>query len=169
MALTIIRRKDALAQGLPRYFTGKPCRKAGHIAERFTVNGDCVACNPAKMKRIGWAKKNPEKHLEHCRRAAEKFDRDKRNSITRNYRAKKRKAGGTHTAADIAEILKLQRGRCAYCRKRLRGTYHVDHIVPVALGGTNDRRNLQITCATCNQNKNDKPPEAFSRETGRLI
>jgi 5-methylcytosine-specific restriction endonuclease McrA len=154
MASTIIRRKDALAQGLRRYFTGKPC-KAGHVAERFT-NGNCVACEPAKVRQYGWSKKNPERHLEHCRRAAEKFDRDKRNAITRNYRAKKRLAGGTHTAEDIAEIFKLQRGRCAYCKKKLGKKYDVDHIKPVAKGGSNHRRNLQLTCPTCNHKKNDK-------------
>jgi hypothetical protein len=42
--MNITSRKDALAQGLARYFTGKPC-KHGHTGERHTVNGLCVQCN----------------------------------------------------------------------------------------------------------------------------
>lgn len=41
---TIILRREALALGLPRYFTGKPC-KHGHIAERGTSRGECRECH----------------------------------------------------------------------------------------------------------------------------
>ena len=30
---------------------------------------------------------------------------------------------------------------------------HIDHIVPLARGGTNDLVNLQLLCAECNQKK----------------
>lgn len=43
--MEIISRKDALAAGLTRYFTGKPCSR-GHVAER-TKNGDCCECKAA--------------------------------------------------------------------------------------------------------------------------
>jgi 5-methylcytosine-specific restriction endonuclease McrA len=43
VAAEIIRRKDALAIGRTRYFTGKPC-KHGHIAERWSSDGKCVEC-----------------------------------------------------------------------------------------------------------------------------
>ena len=39
----IITRKDAVARGLIRYFTGKPC-KHGHVAERRTDTGNCTKC-----------------------------------------------------------------------------------------------------------------------------
>lgn len=35
----------------------------------------------------------------------------------------------------------------------------IDHIMPVALGGTNDAENLQVTCWRCNAWKSDKTPE----------
>lgn len=46
--MKIISRQDALAQGLARYFTGKPC-KHGHVAERHTNNRLCLACARAQQ------------------------------------------------------------------------------------------------------------------------
>ncbi len=41
--MNIIKRKAALGAGLPRYFTGKPC-KNGHIDERDAASGRCISC-----------------------------------------------------------------------------------------------------------------------------
>ena len=46
----IISRKDAIAKGMNRYFTGKPC-KHGHISERYTQAGNCDSCQSIKAKR----------------------------------------------------------------------------------------------------------------------
>ena len=86
----------------------------------------------------------------------------------RTYKARKRDAVGTHNGDDVKEILKRQRGRCAYCRCKLK-KYHVDHIHPLALGGTNWPNNLQILCAPCNLRKKDKDAADFARELGFLI
>jgi 5-methylcytosine-specific restriction endonuclease McrA len=34
----------------------------------------------------------------------------------------------------------------------------IDHILPVALGGTNKPDNLQVACRSCNQVKRDRHP-----------
>ena len=49
----IISRKDALRQGLPRYFTGKPC-KYGHVAERYVHRKQCIQCRPIHGTRRVW-------------------------------------------------------------------------------------------------------------------
>ena len=41
--MDIITRAEAKAQGLQRYYQGKPC-KYGHDSERYTSTGICVAC-----------------------------------------------------------------------------------------------------------------------------
>jgi hypothetical protein len=41
--MKIVSRKEAIANGLIKYFTGKPC-KHGHTAERYTKSGCCVEC-----------------------------------------------------------------------------------------------------------------------------
>ncbi|MEL6236961.1 MAG: hypothetical protein AAFO57_00340 [Pseudomonadota bacterium] len=39
----IISRKEAIARGLKRYFTGKPCKR-GHMAERLISTKACAEC-----------------------------------------------------------------------------------------------------------------------------
>lgn len=41
--MEIISRKEAIAQGLSHYFTGKPC-KHGHLAQRTTKSSNCCEC-----------------------------------------------------------------------------------------------------------------------------
>ena len=86
-----------------------------------------------------------------------------------NRRARKKAAGGKHTAADIKQLFRLQRGKCACCHVSIADGYHVDHIQPLALGGSNDKANLQLLCPTCNLRKSAKHPVDFMRETGRLL
>lgn len=87
----------------------------------------------------------------------------------RARRARALNAGGSHTADDIADIRKMQRDRCAYCRSGLFRGGHVDHIQPLARGGGNGRQNLQILCETCNIRKNATDPLKFARKIGRLL
>lgn len=44
--------------------------------------------------------------------------------------------------------------QCACCRKY--GKVTIDHVVPLAQGGTSDLNNLQLLCNRCNHRKNDK-------------
>jgi hypothetical protein len=39
---------------------------------------------------------------------------------------------------------------CSYCGQECRATYHIDHIVPLAVGGTNRIENLALACPRCN-------------------
>ena len=52
------------------------------------------------------------------------------------------------------------KSRCQICGKDLSATrepqtgkIHIDHIIPLELGGTNDPTNMQILCDSCNFNK----------------
>jgi hypothetical protein len=49
--------------------------------------------------------------------------------------------------------------RCAYCRSPVGlfpGSQQIDHIVPRALGGTDDETNLCFCCPWCNTRKSDR-------------
>jgi 5-methylcytosine-specific restriction endonuclease McrA len=69
----------------------------------------------------------------------------------------------------IKELRIQQKNRCAYCRVKLGKTVHIDHILPYALGGSNGRSNLQLTCADCNFSKNRRHPIDFAQSLGRLL
>jgi len=84
-------------------------------------------------------------------------------------RAFLRQASGFHTGEQIIELYKAQAGKCAICFKKLREAYHIDHIVALARGGSNDIGNIQLTCAGCNTRKGAKDPIDFARELGRLL
>lgn len=84
-------------------------------------------------------------------------------------RARKRNAKGSHTQAEIDELFKKQRGKCAGCRVSIAGGYHRDHIVALAKGGTNDIGNIQLLCGPCNHDKNAKDPIVWAQENGRLL
>lgn len=96
-------------------------------------------------------------------------NKDAMRQYSKARKARNRCAEGAHTAADIRKLEKMQRMKCAYCRSCLKGGYHLDHIVPLALGGTNWAHNLQLLCQTCNLSKGAKPPELFAQQNGRLL
>lgn len=105
-----------------------------------------------------------------ARRAKQKAENpEKFRAWDRRKLAKRRGAPGKHTAEDIADIHRLQKGRCAYCRVKLGEFYHVDHITALSRGGTNDRKNLQILCQPCNQAKHALDPVRFAQKLGMLL
>jgi 5-methylcytosine-specific restriction protein A len=54
--------------------------------------------------------------------------------------------------------------RCQSCGKTgKKAKLQVDHIVPLAKGGSNDLSNLQALCAHCNQRKCDRIDLRFQR------
>ena len=54
-----MKRREAKARGLPKYNTGKPCRR-GHLSERYTETAHCVKC--ATEQSVVWRKANPESY-----------------------------------------------------------------------------------------------------------
>lgn len=88
-----------------------------------------------------------------------------------NRRAMKREAGGKHSVADVLALFKLQHGKCAHpwCAKSLASGYHVDHVIPLSHGGSNDRRNLALLCQPCNNKKWAHDPIDFAQRHGMLL
>lgn len=62
------------------------------------------------------------------------------------------------------DILKSQGGKCMYCGAKQRiDLMDIDHKNPIANGGSNTRRNLQVLCRTCNTRKGAKTDREFRR------
>lgn len=56
------------------------------------------------------------------------------------------------------EVFKRDEFTCQYCGRRSpEVVLEVDHIVPVATGGSDDEINLRTSCWDCNRGKSDKP------------
>jgi 5-methylcytosine-specific restriction endonuclease McrA len=86
-----------------------------------------------------------------------------------NRRAFKRQSGGTYTLEQIQEQYKRQKSKCYYCYRKVKwGDHHVDHVVPLSRGGSNDISNLVISCASCNLKKHNRLPHEFP-DGGRLL
>lgn len=69
----------------------------------------------------------------------------------------------------VPKLLKAQRSRCIYCRASLAKAYHVDHIMPLKLGGAHEPKNLQLLCPTCNVRKSARHPVTFAQMSGMLL
>lgn len=86
-----------------------------------------------------------------------------------NRRARIR-ANGMLSVGIARRLYELQRGKCACgCKQPLGVDYHLDHVLPLALGGPNTDDNMQLLRSTCNQQKHAKHPVDFMQERGFLI
>lgn len=53
-------------------------------------------------------------------------------------------------------------GHCAYCGDNLcEEDFHIDHVFPKSLGGSNDLGNLMPSCHSCNASKGTKTLEHY--------
>lgn len=84
-------------------------------------------------------------------------------------RARLKSIGGVHTVNEIQNLLELQKWKCAVCSVSVITKYHIDHILPIKLGGSNDIYNIQILCPTCNLQKSAKHPVDFMQSRGYLF
>lgn len=185
----IVTQSEAVARGLDRYFTGIPCKNR-HVSERYAANGGCIGCHREKYnadkeeklsKNKAWYAANSEKARAYSRswyqnnlEAAKSYRRswyilnpEAARAYRRNRDAREKLAEGRHTSADIQRIGDAQGWRCFWCDDPTADKYHVDHLVPLARGGTNWPDNLCIACPTCNQRKHAKDPLEFIEELAR--
>jgi hypothetical protein len=63
-------------------------------------------------------------------------------------------AGGRHTEEEWQARLSEYEGRCAYCPATATSK---DHVVPLALGGSDEIANIVPACKSCNSSKHALP------------
>lgn len=69
-------------------------------------------------------------------------------------------------------VLEKTNGRCSYCGRKLVGNLwpFIDHVIPIASGGTNEFKNLLPACDNCNScKKNFSLEEHRNRVTVKEI
>lgn len=114
-----------------------------------------------RERAAAWVKDNPERNRERAREWG-RNNPDALHANIRNRKARVRAAEGSHTAADIGRLRDGQGNRCGVCASdlALTGT-HVDHMMPLVRGGSNDVSNLMLLCPPCNLSKRTKTLDEF--------
>jgi hypothetical protein len=68
-------------------------------------------------------------------------------------------------------VRKDAQNRCGYClspQRLVMARLEIEHIIPIAKGGSNDESNLWLACPICNRYKSDKTT-GTDAETGEII
>lgn len=178
-------RKEAKAQGLKTYFTGKPCKRGG-IADR-RLNGDCLCeqclafvkglkhtyavknkhriiewrlANPEKMKiyKVAWRLKNKDTQAN----SIKQWKKDNPEKVLANFhkrRASKIKATpswyGEFDGFVMHEALLLARLRQSITKVK----WHIDHMIPLQskeASGLHCASNIQVIPEWMNVSKANK-------------
>lgn len=140
-----------------------PDRAKEAVARWHAAHPDSV-----KRSRRKYAANNVEKIRESRQRWLDRHPEYPR-LAQHNRAARKRVNGGRLSKNLVQKLHKLQRGKCACCGKPLGKKYHLDHQVPIALGGPNVDGNMQLLRALCNLQKSARDPVEFMQSRGFLI
>lgn len=142
------------------------------VERRSRIKNDAMARNreyrlrnPDRYKDI--AKKYRETHILEVKRRRKIWkenNKDRVNSDTRNRRARKRNAQGTHTGKDIEQLYIKQNACCFHCGVSIATGYHADHWIPLSRGGSNSIENIRLLCSGCNLRKGSKLPHEWSEK-----
>lgn len=74
----------------------------------------------------------------------------------------KRRASGSLSTRELSKLIKDSDNKCFYCRQDIpSGKLHIDHYMPIKLGGKTTLSNLRVSCANCNLRKGCKHPSKF--------
>lgn len=111
-----------------------------------------------------WRRNNVEYRMAYSAKYREK-NREKVRMWGRSYLERLRKAGPMPDGIR-SRLFSTQGGKCACCGQPLGDDYHLDHITPLILGGTNDESNLQLLRAECNCRKSFKHPDEYMQSIG---
>lgn len=155
----------------------KECRNKESSKWRSEHKEEMVAMRNA------WLEKNIERRKEYERkRYIENKERlnalgkiwrennlDKLRAKEARRRARRAGSGGSYSSEQISNLLVLQKCKCAMCKISLKNGMEHDHIISLALGGSNNIENIQLLCPTCNRRKNAKHPIDYAQELGLLL
>lgn len=150
--------RDEHREQLREYRLGKSHTEE-YRANRRQYKRRWYAKNKERMRQ--YYQENRDKLLEYQHRYW-KENPEQLRVISARRRERAIENGGTHTAADIKRQYKAQRGRCYYCGIKVGKVYHVDHVIPLARGGSNGPENLVIACPACNLSKSAKLPHEWA-------
>ena len=162
--------------GSDRWREANPEKYKAMKSKWYKNNSEKVKClakarsktDKAKALTAEWIGKNKLKIKENLA-AWHKANPEAGRIYEQNRRLKKHESGNRLSRNLAEKLLALQKGKCACCKRSLGNKYHLDHIMPLALGGTNTDDNIQLLRAVCNLQKKAKHPIDFMQSRGFLI
>lgn len=119
-------------------------------------------CAVAKEARRKAAVARPERFCVHCgvvlpktMRADARFCSEKCNSAAHHLkRVPERRGVGRRREVERAYVLARDRMRCHLCGGLVKySDVHLDHVIPLSLGGSHDVGNLRVAHSRCNTQK----------------
>ena len=131
--------------------------------KRYAMNPMAKLASSARWKNRNEEKVRQFKSLWH------QGNKEKAKASRWRRKARIKQVGGTFTGHDIQRLYENQKGKCASCCASIKSGYEIDHVYPIALGGSNWPDNLQLLCAPCNRAKSYKDPLVWAKENGRLL
>jgi 5-methylcytosine-specific restriction endonuclease McrA len=117
-----------------------------------------------------YSRSHYERHKDEIREKVSQYRKNNPNKVRALNQARRGLERSGKLSSNIIEILlSKQRGLCVCCRKSLGKDFHLDHIIPLSMGGKNTDDNVQLLKSRCNLQKNAKHPVDFMRERGYLL
>lgn len=153
---------------------------------RYYSQPENIEKNKKRMKK--YREKHPEEIKENSHKAYEKhkdyyrtyskawYKTEKGLALVKKKHAVRRlRCAGENqiTAAQIRELEQENREKygvltCVYCVAPIKGSYHLEHRIPLSRGGENTKENATISCPTCNVRKHKKTDVEFMAEMGAI-
>ncbi|WP_299726463.1 hypothetical protein [uncultured Endozoicomonas sp.] len=166
-----ISRAEAKSECLKFYFTGKPC-KYGHIVKRYVSTGVCFECKRLRGASDESKQKKKQYNLENAeaiKQYQKQYQAENAEAIKqykKQYRSEKpevrlkgsAKRRGAYIASSLDdswdELNEFCINEIGLHRNQLTEMtgieHHVDHIIPIALGGVHAYFNLRVIPASQN-------------------
>ena len=165
----------------------KFCKNCGIESDRY-ADGRCKTCTLARSARWAaenrdrvnansraWNRRNSESkralnaayrleqqtQINQKRKNQREIDPSLERVKAARRRALKRVNGGVLSKDIVQQLLTKQNNICACCGITFMGKFHLDHIIPLSLGGQNSDANTQLLLPKCNLQKYNTPPESF--------
>lgn len=182
-------KKEAIKASAIAWYAANKAKMKAAKAAYCAANAEVVAEKKAAWRaanrdrvraaKLAWGKAHPDSYVNYYQKNKDRLrasravwrgaNRDRTQEYRSNRRARKTATAGELSKGLSDKLFLLQKGYCPCCREPLGEDFHLDHIVPLALGGSNTDDNMQLLRATCNLRKRAKHPIDYMQSKGFLL